>query len=89
MHVNWYITTQELCVEMNISFNALETMMAMFEYCRVSAMWIPLMLPQEEKDHHAQVSQDMLNEYEAEGICYLCCITSHKAWRHHYESDSK
>ena len=58
---NRRITTRELCTELNIGFNALETMVATLEYRKVCARWVPRMLTQEYKEHHMQVCQDPLN----------------------------
>ena len=33
--MNQWITTKELCMELNIGFNALETMVAVLKYCKV------------------------------------------------------
>jgi len=35
IHVNWQITTRELCTKLNIVFKALESMVAMLEYHKV------------------------------------------------------
>jgi len=63
--------TRELCTELNISCNALETMVAMLEYRKVCARWVPRMLTQEHKEHCMQICQDLLNQYEAEGDSFL------------------
>ena len=49
---NLWIMTRELCTEMSISFNALETMMAILEYLQVCSKWVSQMLTQEEKELH-------------------------------------
>ena len=72
--VNRRIMTRKLCTELNIGFKALETMVAMLEYRKVCARWIPRMLMQEHKEHRMQVCQDLLNQYEAEGDSFLDCI---------------
>ena len=59
------INTRELCTELNIGFNALETMVAMLEYRKVCARWVPRMLIQAHKEYCMQVCQDLLNQYEA------------------------
>jgi len=52
-----------------------------------SARKVPQMLTQE---HHRQVCQDVLNQYEAEGDGFLeCAITSDEMWCHHYGLESK
>jgi len=68
---NQRIMTRELCMELNIGFSALETMVATLEYCKVCARWVPQMLTQEHKEHRMQVCQDLLNQYEAEGDSFL------------------
>ena len=35
IHANWQIMKRELCVELNASFNPLETMVALFKYSKV------------------------------------------------------
>ena len=40
IQANWWITTREWCSEMNIKFNALETMVATLEYHKVCARWV-------------------------------------------------
>jgi len=82
--------TRELCMELNISFNVLEMMMAMLEYRKVCARWVPQMLTQEHKEHCMQVCQDLLNQYGAESDSFLNgIITGDETWCHHYESESK
>ena len=42
------------------------------------------------QEHHRQVCQDVLNQYEAEGDGFLeCAITSDEMWCHHYGLESK
>ncbi|WP_432652765.1 hypothetical protein [Proteus terrae] len=48
------------------------------------------MLILEEKEHHMQVCQDLLNQYEAEGDSFLDhIITNDEACCHHYKPESK
>ena len=76
--------TREMCMELNIDFNALETMVATLEYRLVCARWVPRMLTQEHKEHCMQVCQDLLNQYEAESYSFLDrIITSDETWCHH------
>ena len=71
---------------MNIAFNTLEPMLAMLEYRRVCAKWVPWMLIQEQKEHCMQVCQDLLDQYMAEGDSFLDrIITGEEMWYHHYE----
>ena len=87
---NRRITTRELCMEPNIGCNALEAMVAMLEYGKVCARWVPRMLTQEHKEHRMQVCQDLLNQYEAEGDSFLDrIITGDETWCHHYKPESK
>jgi hypothetical protein len=82
---NRQITTRELCMELNISCNALEAMVATLEYRKVCTRWVPPMLTQEHKEHRMQVCQDLLNQYKAEGDSFLDrIITGDETWRHHY-----
>jgi len=67
IRANRRITTKELCTKLNISFNALETMVATLEYRKVSSRWDPRMLTQEHKEHRMQVCQGLLNQNQAEG----------------------
>jgi len=41
VHTDQMIMTGELCKELNISFNALETMAAMLRYCKICMRWVP------------------------------------------------
>ena len=59
IHTNRQITIRELCAELNIGFNALETMGAL-EYRKVCARWVPQMLTQKHTEHCTQVCQDLL-----------------------------
>ena len=78
------------CMELNISFNVLETMVATLEYCKVYARWVPRMLIQKQKEHHIQVCHNLWNHYETEGNSSLDrIITSHETWCHHYKSNVK
>jgi hypothetical protein len=38
-------------MELNVGFNALETMLATLEYGKVCAWWVPQMFTQEHKGH--------------------------------------
>ena len=60
IRANRLITTRELCTELNIGFNALETLVATLEYRNVCARWVPRMLTQEHKENRMQVCQDCL-----------------------------
>ena len=40
IRTNWWITTRELCTELNIGFSALVTMVATLEYRKVCARWV-------------------------------------------------
>ena len=42
-----WIMTRELCMELNIGFSALETVVVMLEYHKVCTRWVPQMLTQE------------------------------------------
>jgi hypothetical protein len=50
IHANRQITGRELSLELNIGFKALETMVAMLEYHKVYASWVPRMLTQKQKN---------------------------------------
>jgi len=48
------------------------------------------MLTQEQKEHHMQVYQVLLNKYEAEDNSFLDhIITTDMLWRHQYKLESK
>ena len=90
IRANQQITTRELCMELNIRFSALETMVATLEYHKVCARWVPRILTQEHKEHRMQVCQDLLDQYETEGDSFLDrIITGDETWCHHYEPESK
>lgn len=61
--------TRGLCIDLNIGFYTLETIVAMLEYCKVCIQWIPWMLTHEwiKKTQHMQICQGLLNQYELEG----------------------
>jgi len=45
---------------------------------------------QKEKEHHVQICQDLLNQYEAEGDSFLyLIITGGQRWCHQYKPKSK
>jgi len=88
--MNWEIMTRELCTELNINFNALETMVAILEYDTVCSQWVSQMLTQEQKEHQMQVCQDQLNQYKARGDSFLDHIIIIDVMQyHHYEPESK
>jgi len=90
IRANRWITTRELCTELNIGCSALETMVATLEYRKVCARWVPRMLTQEHKELRMQNCQDLLNQYEAEGDSFLDrIITGDEKWCHHYEPESR
>ena len=90
IHSNWWIITRELQTELNIDFNVLKMMVAALKYHEVCIRWVPQMLMQEQKEHHMQVCQDLLNKYKAEGDGFLDLImTDNKMWCHHYMPGSK
>jgi len=45
--MNWWITTRDLHTKLNISFNALQTMVARFDYHKVFSRWVLWRLTQE------------------------------------------
>jgi hypothetical protein len=90
IRANRWITARELCTELNIGFNALETIVATLEYRKVYARWVPRMLTQEYKEHRMEVCQSLLDQYEAEGDSLLDRITTgDETWCYHYEPWSK
>jgi len=56
IRANQRITARQLCTELNIGFSALKTL----EYRKVCGRWVPRM-----------ITQDLLNQYEAEGDSFL------------------
>ena len=86
IHANQQITRRELC----ISFNALEIIVTMVEYCKAWARQVPQILTQEQKEHHMQVCHDLLNQYQAEGdIFHSLIITRDETCCYCYELDVK
>ena len=61
-------------MELNISFNELEMMVAMLEYHKVCAKCLTQMLTQKQKEHGMEVCQVLLNQSEAEGDSFMDCI---------------
>ena len=48
------------------------------------------MLTQRQKEHHMQVCQDLLNQYQTESNSFLAhIITGGEMWCHHYKPESK
>jgi len=89
IHASQWIMTREWYAELVISFNTLEMMVAVLEYHKVCGRWVPQVLTEENKEHHMQVSQDLLNQYKTKGDSFLdWIIVSDEAWCHHYESES-
>lgn len=81
---------QRTWTELNMSFNAFETMVTTMEHCRVCARWVPQMLTQEQKKHYTQVCQDLLKQYETKGDCFPDhTITGDEMCCHYYELESK
>ncbi len=65
-------------------------MVAVLKYWKACAKWVPQMLSQEQKDHHMQVCQDILNHYEDEGDSFLDrMVIGDKMWHHCYKPESK
>ena len=86
---NLWITTRKLCVELNISFSELETVVTL-KYHKVCTRWVPRMLSLKQKEHCMQVCQNLLNKYKAEGDGFLgSIINSNELQCHHYEPESK
>lgn len=54
-------------MEEHVRFTALETMLALLEYRKVCARWVPQMLTQEHKYRRMQVYHGLLYHCEAEG----------------------
>ena len=83
---NQWIMTKELCTELSICFSALEMGLATLEYHKVCSNWVPSLLIQEQKEHHMQVCQDLLNQYHViQETDTLSLITGDKMWYHHYK----
>ena len=90
VHAYWQLMSRELCMELSCSFSVLEIMVVTMKHCHVWATWVPKMLTQWQKEHHKQIYQDLLNQYEDEGNSFLDCITTgNEMWCHHYELESK
>ena len=86
IHANQQITRRELC----ISFNALEIIVTMVEYCKAWARQVPQMLTQEQKEHHMQVCQDLLNQYHViQETVTFSLVTRDKIGCCPYEPESK
>ena len=62
----------------------------MLEYHKVCVRWVPQMLTRELKEHHMQVCQDLLIQYQAEADSFLDhIITGYGAQHHHYKLEAK
>jgi len=51
VNANQWIITREWCTELNIGFNALGTVVAMFKHCNICTRWVSQRLTQEQKGH--------------------------------------
>ena len=77
--------TREMCTGLNISFSELQMMVAVLEYHKVCARWIPRMLTQKQKEQNLHVCQDVLNQYKTGGDSFLKYIISgEETWHHPY-----
>lgn len=61
-------------MELSIGFNVLEVMLATLKHWKSCARCIQQMLKQEQKEHHLQIFQDLLNQHVAEVDSILDCI---------------
>lgn len=87
---NRRITTREVCLELDIGFNAVETMLGNLGYRKVCARWVPRNLTQEQKDQRVAMCQDLLEQYETEGESFLDrIITGDETWCHHYSPENR
>ena len=73
--VNWWIMTRVMCMKLNISFSALEIMVAMLDCHKVSTRWDQWMLTKEQKECHRQ-------SVFIEPILDWRCLCP---WLHHYQ----
>lgn len=79
---------RELCMEINITFSALETMVATLQYHKVCTMKVLQMLTQEQNEHHMQVFQESLNQFQDESdSSWIVYFTDDKMWCHLYEPE--
>mgnify|MGYP001861028656 FL=1 len=82
--MNCWIMTTKLCTELSIWLQCVGNIVAILEYCKVCAWYVPQMLKQEQKEHQMQIFQDLLNQYKTEGFL-VCIITSDEMWCHRYK----
>ena len=87
--MNWEIMTRELCTELNINFNALETMVAILEYNSLLLVGLTNAHTRIERAPDASC-QDQLNQYKAGSDSFLDHIIIIDVMQyHHYEPESK
>jgi len=65
-------------------------MVVTLEYCKICARLVPQNLTQEEKEHHMQICQELLNQNETEYDSLLNrIIIDDEMWHHNYSQESK
>ena len=80
----------EISTELEVSMSAVEKLISSLGYSKRCARWVPQMLTPEQKDHWVTVSQELLEQYKAEGNAFLDqTITVDETWCHYYKLESK
>ena len=78
------VMTRVLCMERNISFNALEMMVAAWEYCNLHR-WVSQMLTQGQKEHRVQICQLLLNMGKCKSATFIRMRSNIHYYRLHIE----
>jgi len=75
---------REEYIELSVSFNVLEMMVATLEYQKVCATWASEMLTQEQRESHLKVCPNLLNQHSAQVDSFLDhIITSNESSCYH------
>lgn len=88
---NRRLTVDEICKSIGISHGSVQSIIHNdLKFRKISARWVPRLLNADQKAARTEISQRLLNRYEAEGDAFLNRIlTCDETWVHHYTPESK
>jgi histone-lysine N-methyltransferase SETMAR len=85
-----WIIQRDIAAKLGISQERVSHMIAVLQYRKICARWVPRMLTAEMKASRVIVCQQLLSQYEKQGEEFLhSVVTADEMWVHHYESESK
>jgi len=59
-------------------------------YRKVSACWVPRLLPEDHKGQRKAITSELLQRYQNEGDDFLLhIVTGDESWFHHFEPETK